>query len=153
MDEIAAEQETILEEFRQMGDPFGCYTYLLALAGLLPPCPEEARVPENAVKGCQSHVWLRSWEEEGRFRFQADSDTYILRGLLYLLMNVLDDRPLEAAAAAELYFWKDPMLLGSFDDHRQKGIGYVASALQKSARELLMRNKTGGLRPGGQIST
>ena len=50
-------------------------------------------------------------------------------------MNVLDDRPLEAAAQAELYFWKDPMLLGSFDSHRQKGIGHVASSLQKSAGE------------------
>ena len=140
MDEISAEQEAILEEFRQMGDPFGCYSYLLALAGLLPPCPEEVRVPENAVKGCQSHVWLRTWAENGRFRFQADSDTYILKGLLYLLMNVLDDRPLEDAAGAELYFWKDPMLLGSFEDHRRKGIGYVAGALKAAAGELLKNN-------------
>ena len=82
MDEIAAEQEAILEEFRQMGDSFSCYSYLLALASLLPPCPEEVKVPKNAVKGCQSHVWLRAWAEEGLFRFQADSDTYILKGLL-----------------------------------------------------------------------
>lgn len=143
MDEIAAEQEAILEEFRQMGDSFSCYSYLLALASLLPPCPEEVKVPENAVKGCQSHVWLRAWAEEGRFRFQADSDTYILKGLLYLLMNVLDDRPLKAAAEAELYFWKDPMLLGSFDDHRQKGIGYVASALRRMAGKLLEQKPTG----------
>ena len=137
MDEIRREQEDILEEFRGLGDAFACYSYLLALAGLLPPCPGEVRVPENEVKGCQSHVWLSARAEEGRFRFLADSDTYIIKGLLYLLMNVLDDRPLEAAAAAELYFWKDPMLLGSFDDHRQKGIGYVAAALQRQAAELL----------------
>ena len=52
-------------------------------------------------------------------------------------MNVLDDRPLKAAAKGKLYFWKDPLLLGSFDDHRQKGLGYVAAALQKQAEELL----------------
>ena len=138
MDEILSEQEDILEEFRGMGDSFGCYSYLLALAGLLPPCPDEVKVPENTVKGCQSHVWLRSWAEDGCFRFQADSDTYILKGLLYLLMNVLDGRPLEAAARAELYFWKDPMLLGSFEDHRRKGIGHVAEALKTAAGELLI---------------
>ena len=143
MDEIRLEQEAILEEFRQMGDPFGCYSYLLALAGLLPPCPAEVRSPENEVKGCQSHVWFRSWGEDGRFRFQADSDTYILKGLLYLLMNVLDGRLLEAAAGAELYFWKDPMLLGSFDGPRQKGVGYVAAALRRSAAELLENDPTG----------
>ena len=151
MDGIRSEQEAILEEFRGMGDSFGCYSYLLALAGLLPPCPEEVETPENAVKGCQSHVWLRSWAEDGRFRFQADSDTYILKGLLYLLMNVLDDRPLEAAARAELYFWKDPMLLGSFEDHRRKGIGHVAEALKTAAGELLKNND--GPQPAEQIST
>ena len=137
MDEIAAEQEAILEEFRQLGDPFACYSYLLGLAGLLPPCPEEVKIPENAVRGCQSHVWLRSRAENGCFRFHADSDTYILKGMLYLLMNVLDGRRLEDAAEAELYFWKDPLLLEGFDDHRQKGIGYVAAALQRQAAGLL----------------
>ena len=137
MEEIAAEQEAILEEFRQLGDPFACYSYLLGLAGLLPPCPEEVKIPENAVAGCQSHVWLHSWAEEGRFRFQADSDTYILKGLLYLLLNVLDGRSLADAAGAELYFWKDPLLMDGFDDHRQRGIGYVAADLQRRAAKLL----------------
>ena len=137
MDKIKREQEDILEEFRSLGDAFACYSYLLALAALLPPCPEEVRVPENEVKGCQSHVWVKARAEKGRFRFHSDSDTYILKGILYLLLNVLDGRPLEDAAEAELYFWKDPLLLGSFDDHRQKGIGYVAAELRRQARELL----------------
>ena len=140
MDKIKREQEDILEEFRSLKEPFACYSYLLALAALLPPCPEEVRVPECEVKGCQSHVWISARAEKGRFRFYADSDTYILKGMLYLLMNVLDGRFLEDAAEAELYFWKDPLLLGSFDDHRQKGIGYVAATLQKQAAELLEKS-------------
>ena len=137
MDEIALEQEAILEEFHDFGDSFACYSYLLGLAALLPPCPAEVKRRENEVKGCQSHVWLRAWEEDGRFHFHADSDTYILKGMLYLMMNVLDDRPLDAAAEAPPYFWKDPLLLGGFDDHRQKGIGYVAAALQRQAADLM----------------
>lgn len=144
MDELRAEQEEILEEFRSVGDDFARYSYLLSLASLLPSFPEELRRPENAVKGCQSHVWLKAREERGLFRFLADSDTYIIKGLLYLLMNVLDGRPLKAAAEGELYFWKDPMLLGSFDDRRQKGMGYVAAELQKSAAELLKKGDPTG---------
>ena len=142
MDEINAEQAAILEEFQQLGDSFACYSYLLSLAGLLPPCPDSVKTPENAVKGCQSSVWLHAWAEGDRFRFSADSDTFIIKGLLYLLQNVLDGRPLAAAAEAELWFWKDPMLLGSFDSRRQKGIGFVAAALRKRAAELL--EETGG---------
>lgn len=142
MDEINAEQAAILEEFRQLGDSFSCYSYLLSLAGLLPPCPKTVKTPGNAVKGCQSSVWLHAWAEEDRFRFSADSDTFIIKGLLYLLQNVLDGRPLAAAAETELWFWKDPIFLGSFDSRRQKGIGYVAAALRKKAAELL--GETGG---------
>lgn len=137
MDEIREEEESILREFRELGDPFAAYSYLLGLASLLPPCPEEIRTRANAVEGCQSSVWLASWAEEGRFRFRADSDTYVIRGLLYLLMNVLDGRPLAAAAEAELTFWRDPLLLGSFDSSRQKGIGYVAASLRRQAAELM----------------
>ena len=137
MDEIRREEESILREFRELGDPFAAYSYLLGLASLLPPCPEEIRTRANAVEGCQSSVWLASWAEEGRFRFRADSDTYVIRGLLYLLMNVLDGRPLAAAAAAELTFWRDPLLLGSFDSSRQRGIGYVAASLRRQAAELM----------------
>jgi cysteine desulfuration protein SufE len=144
MDEIRAEQEAILDELRQIEDDFTRDSYLLSLAALLPPCPEDVRQPENEVKGCQSHVWLKAREEQGLFRFSADSDTYIIKGLLYLLMNVLDGRPLRAAAEAELYFWKDPMLMGSFDDRRQRGIGYAAASLQKSAARLLKENSPTG---------
>ncbi len=151
MDEIAREQAAILEEFRQLGDPFACYSYLLGLAALLPPCPEEVHRPENAVEGCQSRVWLRMWAEKGLFRFQADSDTYILKGFLYLLLNVLDGRDLASAAGAKLDFWKDPLLLGSFDDHRQKGIGYVAASLQRGAAALLEAPDT--VISGGERST
>ncbi len=136
MDEIAAEQAQILTEFRDLDDPMARYSYLLALASLLPSSPDELKSPDYAVKGCQSSVWLKTWAEDGRFRFIADSDTYIIKGLLYLLINVLDGRPLAEVAEAELYFWRDEMLLGSFDDSRRKGISHVAATLQEKAREL-----------------
>ena len=137
MDEIAAEQERILKEFRELEDPMARYSYLLALASLLPSSPDDLKSPDYAVKGCQSSVWLKAWAEDGRFRFIADSDTYIIKGLLYLLINVLDGRPLAEASEAELYFWRDEMLLGSFDDSRKKGISYVAATLRARARALM----------------
>ena len=146
MDEILREEKGILEEFRQFGDPFSCYSYLLALAALLPPFPKERKIRENLVEGCQSSVWIDAWKEEGSvFRFAADSDTFVIRGLLYLLTNLLDGRSLEAVSETELSFWKDPLLTGSFDDRRQKGIGYVARTLRKRAAELM--RETGGSDP------
>lgn len=142
MDELRSEQESILAELRELEDPFARYSYLLALAALLKGYPEEKRTKEYAVQGCQSSVWLTAWSENGRFRFLADSDTYIIKGLLYLLSNVLDDRPLAAVAQSELTFWRDPLLLGSFEEQRRKGLGYVAATLQAKAAALLETEAT-----------
>ena len=71
MDEIAAAQEQLLREFHELGDPFACYSYLLGLASLLPPMPEELKTKENTVEGCQSTVWLSCREEGGRFRVRT----------------------------------------------------------------------------------
>ena len=139
MDEIDREQAAILEEFRQLGDPFACYSYLLGLAALLPPCPEEVHRPENTVEGCQSTVWLSCREEGGRFRVLADSDTYVIRGVLYLLLTVLDGRAPADAARAALSFWKDECILGSFDEHRKRGLGFVAERLRSEAGKMCDR--------------
>ena len=139
MDEIAAAQEQLLREFHELGDPFACYSYLLGLASLLPPMPEELKTKENTVEGCQSTVWLSCREEGGRFRVLADSDTYVIRGVLYLLLTVLDGRAPADAAQAALSFWKDECILGSFDEHRKRGLGFVAERLRSEAGKMCDR--------------
>jgi cysteine desulfuration protein SufE len=57
--------------------------------------PEGYRVDANKVHGCQSQVWMVAEldEEKGRVRFHADSDAFIVKGLIALLMRLYSDRP------------------------------------------------------------
>ena len=62
------------------------YKYLIDLGRELPPLEDHHRTDENIVRGCQSQVWLTSREEGGRLYFDADSDAFIVKGLLAVVL-------------------------------------------------------------------
>ena len=137
MTDICEAQDAIVRDFQRLEDPFDQYTYLLALSAQLPVMSEARRAALVPVAGCQSHVWLDIRLEGGDFVFDADSDTMLIRGVLYLLGQVLSHRPPAAVAEAELYFLEKSGLAGAaLSADRRKGLGYVIAALRESARQL-----------------
>ena len=133
MDEIGRVERELIAEFQGLGDGFEQYAYLIELAALLPPLPPEKKTAERAVKGCQSHVWLDMRAEQGVFRFEGDSDTFIIKGVLYLLRRLFDGQPLADVAAAKLRLFEETEIMATFEADRQKGIGYVVQTLQRFA--------------------
>lgn len=133
MDEIESVQRELIGEFQGLGDGFEQYAYLIELAGLLPPFPPEKKTDERAVKGCQSHVWLDMRAEDGLFFLEGDSDTYIIKGILYLLRRLFDGRPLGAVASARLTIFEETEIMATFGADRQKGIGYVVRTIRDFA--------------------
>lgn len=62
------------------------YKYIIDLGRELPPLPESERIDDNIVRGCQSKVWLSSAQRDGRLYFQVDSDAFIVKGLLGVVL-------------------------------------------------------------------
>lgn len=62
------------------------YKYIIDLGRELPPLPEQERREENLVRGCQSQVWLISDQRDNRLFFQVDSDAFIVKGLLAIVL-------------------------------------------------------------------
>ena len=62
------------------------YKYIIDLGKELPPLAEEHRTEVNLVRGCQSQVWLISELRDGRLFFAADSDAFIVKGLLGVVL-------------------------------------------------------------------
>ncbi len=62
------------------------YKYIIDLGKELEPLDEAHRTEDNLVRGCQSQVWLIHREEGGRLFFAADSDAFIVRGLLGVVL-------------------------------------------------------------------
>ncbi|GAB2481318.1 MAG: SufE family protein [Cytophagales bacterium] len=98
-------QEEIVSEFEVLGDDReSTIFYIMELGGSLDAFPESERKEENIIKGCQSKVWLIADEVDGKVHYQADSNTDITKGLISLLIRVLDKQKPEAILNANLDF-------------------------------------------------
>lgn len=78
------------------------YKYIIDLGRELPPLDEQARVEQNMVRGCQSQVWLTSRNEGGRLYFDADSDAFIVKGLLAVVLAAYNGRTPEEILAFDI---------------------------------------------------
>lgn len=62
------------------------YKYIIDLGKELPALDPAKRTDEHIVRGCQSQVWLVANEEGGKLYFEADSDAFIVKGLLGVVL-------------------------------------------------------------------
>lgn len=68
------------------------YRYIIELGEKLPPLTPEFHAEEWKVRGCQSQVWLVPHRENGRFRFEGDSDAMIVKGLIAIVLMIYNDK-------------------------------------------------------------
>ena len=76
----------IEENFSFFSDWEERFQYLIDLGKSLPGLPDSYKTEEFKVKGCTSQVWLVPEKEGGKFYFRADSDAFIVRGLIYIIL-------------------------------------------------------------------
>lgn len=105
MSSIKDIQDEIVSEFEILGDDKeSTIFYIMELGASLGTFPEGERKEENIIKGCQSKVWLIADDQDGKINYQADSNTDITKGLISLLLRVLNNRKPEEILNAELDF-------------------------------------------------
>ena len=94
----------IVQEFSAFEDWMDKYNYLIELGKSVPEIDEQYKVPNNLISGCQSRVWLHAAFRDGKIYFTADSDAVITRGLVSLLIRVLDGRTPDEILEASMDF-------------------------------------------------
>jgi cysteine desulfuration protein SufE len=105
MSSITDIQDEIVSEFEILRDDKESTIYFIMELGTgLEALPEVARIEENIIKGCQSKVWLIAEEQDGKVHYMADSNTDITKGLISLLLRVLNNRAPEEILNAKLDF-------------------------------------------------
>ncbi len=101
MDKI---QEEIIEEFSIFEDWLDKYDYLIGLSEDVPPIAAEHRTDQYVIEGCQSRVWVDAELRDGKVYYSADSDAIITKGIIALLIRVMNGRTPADLLATDLYF-------------------------------------------------
>lgn len=68
------------------------YKYIIDLGKELPEMDASLRTEEYLVRGCQSQVWLVDEWRAGKLFFQADSDAFIVKGLLGVVLAAFNGK-------------------------------------------------------------
>lgn len=128
---MLSELKVLAAEFASLPDSFSRYAYLVELAALLPEADEELRQAGHLYSGCQSSVWLLPEVKRGKVVLRADSDTLILRGILYLFSVLLEGETPEAVRSARFDLLAELGIGEHFNSQRTLGIGGMLQEIQR----------------------
>lgn len=97
--------EELLSEFADCADNDERTQLILELGDDLDPLADEFKNEATRVRGCTSQVWMkaeRTSSEPERLHFDADSDSQIVRGLIAILLSLVNDRTPQEILAVDL---------------------------------------------------
>ena len=97
-------QNEIIDDFSVIDEWLDKYDYLIELSETLPAIAPEHRTEQYLINGCQSRVWVDARLEDGKVYYAADSDAIITKGIIALLIRVLNGRTPQEIIDTELYF-------------------------------------------------
>lgn len=85
--------EKLISNFELLGDWEERYAYLIDLGKKLTGLSDPEKSEEHRVHGCQAMVWMilePDPERPGALRIRADSDAFIVRGLIAVLQMIFN---------------------------------------------------------------
>jgi len=97
-------KDDIIEEFCSLDDWMDRYQLLIDLGEEQTPLPAAEKVDQNLIDGCQSRVWIVCEEKNGLLDFRAESDALIVKGIVSLVIRVVNHHTPQDILDAELYF-------------------------------------------------
>ena len=102
---INERQQDIIDEFSDIEDWLDRYAQIIDLGNELPAIDEKLKTPEHLIEGCQSRVWLdATMDDNGHVHYVADSDAIIVKGIISMLISVLNDQTPDDILASDLHF-------------------------------------------------
>ena len=97
-------QDEVIEEFNSFDDWMDKYQMLIDLGNEQEPLPDEYKTEQNLIDGCQSRVWLQCDRDGELLTFRAESDALIVKGIIALLIRVINNQTAKDILDADLYF-------------------------------------------------
>lgn len=109
------------------------YGLLISFAKELEPMDKEFKTEENSISGCQSKVWIRTYRENGNLIINLDSEAMITKGIISLLLKVVNNRPPQEILDLDLYFIDEIGLKSNLSPARADGLASIIRRIREVA--------------------
>ncbi len=129
-------QDEIIEEFELFDDWMQKYDHLIEMGKSLPLIDNSLKTDDRLIKGCQSKVWLATTKNDGLIEYAADSDAVISRGVIAMLIRVLNKHTADEIINADLYFIDRIGLKEHLSPNRSNGLVSMIRQMKLDAMAL-----------------
>ena len=131
----------ISQEFEIFDSWMGRYEYIIDLGKQLALFPDEWKIEENKVYGCQSQVWFKTELKNDLFVCQAISDSAIVSGLIALLLRIYDQKDPSDIVETNPTF----ISMIGLDEHlsptRNNGLNVMLKKIKNDARNMVLNQQ------------
>lgn len=116
-------QDEIIEEFSEIEDWMDRYQLIIDLGEEGDVLPASEKNESNLIDGCQSRVWIVCDQQaDGTLVFRGESDALIVKGLVCLLLRVVNGHTPEEIRDSDLYFIPKIGLAENLSPTRSNGL-------------------------------
>lgn len=110
------------------------YRYIIDLGRELPALPDALRTEERLVRGCQSQVWIEVTERDGRLQLAVDSDAFIVKGLLAVVLAAYNNKTKAEILAFDVEAYFDRLgLMRHLSPLRGNGLRAMVARIRQAA--------------------
>ena len=134
-------QDEVIEEFSDFTDWMDKYQLLIDLGNEQPPLDERYKTESNLIDGCQSRVWLQADMRDGLLHLEAESDALIVKGIIALLIRVLNGHTPQEILDADLYFIERIGLRDHLSPTRSNGLLAMVKQIRMYALAYQMKSQ------------
>ena len=137
MDSVRDIEETIAKEFEIFDTWMEKYEYLIDLGRQLETFPDEWRINDHLVRGCQSQVWFKTHLQDNLFICKATSDSAIVSGLIALLLRIYNNKEPADIVTTEPTFISMIGLNEHLSSTRNNGLNVMIQRIKQDAQLML----------------
>ncbi|HBJ88833.1 MAG: SufE family protein [Pseudomonadales bacterium] len=112
------------------------YKYIIDLGKDLPALPEDKRTEDRLVRGCQSQVWIDEQMEGDRVQLAVDSDAFIVKGLLCVILAAFNNKTPQEILDFDIEgYFEELELMNHLSATRGNGLRAMVARIQDIARK------------------
>ena len=130
---IKQKERELLADFAMFTDWNDKYNYIMDMGAELPVLPDEEKTAENKVEGCQSASWLTVEEKDGKLYFKGDSEAILGKGVIAMLLNLLNGQPAKDVADYDFHLIEAIDLPNHLSPTRKMGLEAVMRRIKELA--------------------
>lgn len=128
-------QQELIEDFEIFDNWMDRYQYIIDMGKQLPDFPDERKIEEFKIQGCQSNVWMQHEEKGDKLIFKATSDAAIVSGLIAILLRIYSGRTAAEILATEPHFLADLGLDKHLSPTRSNGLHAMLEKIYQIAQQ------------------